>query len=170
MLGGGPCRITSNSQWFIKHSLSSYYYFQQPILVIVEWHGLVTCSRLEQVLRYIRFTIRMGLQMARVLLALMILNCCSTGNAAERPNVVMFIVDDLGIGDVGAFGNESIRTPYIDSICREGVKLEHDLSTAAVCSPSRTALLTGRYPQRSGQSLLLIRTILHLHFKVDYIN
>jgi len=59
-------------------------------------------------------------------------------------------IDDLGIGDIGCFGNDTIKTPNIDRIASEGVKLTHHLAAASVCTPSRTALLTGRYPIRSG--------------------
>ena len=69
----------------------------------------------------------------------------------NRPNIVIFIVDDLGIGDVGCFGNDTIRTPNIDRIARKGVRLTHHLAAEALCTPSRAALMTGRYPIRSGQ-------------------
>ena len=74
--------------------------------------------------------------------------------SANRPNVVIFIVDDLGIGDVGCFGNDTIRTPNIDRIAREGVRLTHHLAAEALCTPSRAALMTGRYPIRSGKFII----------------
>ncbi|CAH1247517.1 STS [Branchiostoma lanceolatum] len=69
-----------------------------------------------------------------------------------KPNFLLFMVDDLGIGDVGCFGNTSIRTPNIDRIAKNGVKLTQHLAAAAVCTPSRAAFLTGRYPIRSGMA------------------
>ena len=71
--------------------------------------------------------------------------------AAERPpNVVIVFADDLGYGDVGCFGNTVIRTPNIDRIAAEGVKFTDFYVAQAVCSASRTALLTGCYPNRVG--------------------
>ena len=70
---------------------------------------------------------------------------------AWKPNVVVILADDLGIGDVGCFGNDTIRTPNIDRIAAEGVKLTHHLTAASLCTPSRAALMTGRYPVRMGE-------------------
>ena len=69
----------------------------------------------------------------------------------QRPNIVIIVADDLGMGDVGCFGNDTIRTPNIDRIAREGAKLTHNIAAASVCTPSRAALLTGRYPIRMGK-------------------
>ncbi|CAH1253157.1 STS [Branchiostoma lanceolatum] len=70
----------------------------------------------------------------------------------DRPNFLLFMVDDLGYGDVGCFGNDTIRTPNIDRIASEGAKLTHHLAAEAMCTPSRAAFLTGRYPIRSGMA------------------
>lgn len=67
------------------------------------------------------------------------------------PNFVIFLADDLGYGDLGCFGNDSIKTPNIDILAQNGMKLTHHLSADAVCTPSRAAFLTGRYPVRSGE-------------------
>ncbi|XP_053312706.1 arylsulfatase H-like [Spea bombifrons] len=69
-----------------------------------------------------------------------------------KPNIVLFLADDLGIGDIGCFGNTTIRTPNIDRLALEGVKLTQHISAASVCTPSRAAFLTGRYPIRSGMT------------------
>ena len=67
------------------------------------------------------------------------------------PNFVIFLADNLGYEDVGAFSSsQSTRTPNIDKLAKEGIKLNNWNSAAALCSPSRSALLTGRYPVRSG--------------------
>ncbi|XP_072290232.1 steryl-sulfatase [Eucyclogobius newberryi] len=67
-----------------------------------------------------------------------------------RPNFVLMMVDDLGIGDLGCYGNKTLKTPHIDSLASQGVKLTHHIAAAPLCSPSRAAFLTGRYPIRSG--------------------
>ena len=73
------------------------------------------------------------------------------GDNAKPPNIVILLADDLGIGDVGCFGNTTLRTPNIDRLEREGVKLTHHLAAASMCSPSRSSLLTGRYAHRMGK-------------------
>ena len=70
--------------------------------------------------------------------------------STDRPNFVLLIADDLGIGDIGCFGNDTIKTPNIDSLASRGVKLNHNLAPASMCTPSRAATLTGRYAVRSG--------------------
>jgi len=71
--------------------------------------------------------------------------------AAERPpNLVIILADDLGYGDVGAYGSEVISTPNIDALASSGVRFTDGHVAAAVCSPSRAALMTGRYAQRFG--------------------
>lgn len=70
--------------------------------------------------------------------------------ATPRPNVVILFADDLGYGDLPTFGAPDLRTPNIDSIARNGITFTHFYANAPECSPSRTALLTGRHPQRVG--------------------
>jgi arylsulfatase A-like enzyme len=71
--------------------------------------------------------------------------------AADRPpNVVMIYVDDMGYGDTGCYGNKLIRTPNIDKLAADGVRFTDFYVAQAVCSASRTALLTGCYPNRLG--------------------
>lgn len=66
----------------------------------------------------------------------------------SRPNIVVFLVDDMGIGDVGCYGSTLHETPNIDKLCADGMKFTQAYSACTVCSPSRAALLTGRYPGR----------------------
>jgi arylsulfatase A len=80
-------------------------------------------------------------------LALLGLAALSAAPAAPRPpNVVFILADDLGYGDVGAFGQKKIRTPHLDRMAAEGMKLTHHYSGNAVCAPSRCVLMTGQHP------------------------
>ena len=69
---------------------------------------------------------------------------------AARPNIVLFLADDLGYGDLGCFGHPVIQTPNLDGFAKQGARLTQCYSASAVCSPSRSALLTGRTPHRNG--------------------
>jgi arylsulfatase A len=69
--------------------------------------------------------------------------------AAPKPSVVLVIMDDLGYGDVGSYGGLDARTPNIDRLAREGVRLTDAYANGAVCTPTRAALITGRYQQRA---------------------
>ena len=68
----------------------------------------------------------------------------------QKPNIVYIFADDLGYGDLSCYGAKDINTPNIDQIAKEGIKFTEFYSASSVCSPSRAALLTGRYPQRMG--------------------
>lgn len=69
---------------------------------------------------------------------------------AARPNIVFILADDLGYADLGCYGSQSIRTPNVDRLAKDGVRLTDCYSAAPVCSPTRAAFITGRYPQRAG--------------------
>lgn len=93
--------------------------------------------------------------MARLLLWVVGIGFASivhSSNLPELPNVVLIVADDLGIGDVGAYGSKWIRTPNIDQLAAEGVRALDAHSTAAVCTPSRYAMLAGRYYHRYARS------------------
>ncbi|XP_032736121.1 steryl-sulfatase [Lontra canadensis] len=87
-----------------------------------------------------------------VLLLLLLLLWEAPSHAASRPNFVLLMADDLGIGDPGCYGNKTLRTPNIDRLAEEGVKLTHHLAASPLCTPSRAAFMTGRYPIRSGMA------------------
>jgi len=67
-----------------------------------------------------------------------------------RPNIVLILMDDLGYGDIGSYGVPDAKTPNIDRLAREGVKLSDFYANGANCSPTRTGFITGRYQQRYG--------------------
>lgn len=70
--------------------------------------------------------------------------------AARRPNVVVIVADDMGIGDLGCYGAADARTPHLDKLAGDGVRFTDWHSNSPVCSPSRASLLTGQYPQHCG--------------------
>ena len=72
--------------------------------------------------------------------------------AASKPNIVVIFADDLGYGDLGCYGHPTIRTPNLDRMSAEGMRFTDFYSAAEVCTPSRAALLTGRYAVRSGMA------------------
>ncbi len=69
------------------------------------------------------------------------------------PNVLLIMSDDLGYGDLGVTGRTDYRTPVLDQLAREGVQLTQAYSAAPVCTPTRVALLTGRFPARTRAGL-----------------
>ena len=70
--------------------------------------------------------------------------------AAAKPNFVIIFTDDQGYGDLSCFGSKTIKTPNIDRIAKEGRKFTSFMVASPVCTPSRSALLTGCYPKRVG--------------------
>ncbi len=70
--------------------------------------------------------------------------------ADAPPNVVIFLADDLGYGDLACYGHQRIQTPHLDALAAQGVRLTQCYAASAVCSPSRSAILTGRTPHRNG--------------------
>lgn len=77
----------------------------------------------------------------------LISNCTGKG---LRPSFIIFVADDVGWNDVGAYGHPHIRTPNIDRLAREGMQFTHAYLTCASCSPTRSSIMTGRYPHSSG--------------------
>ena len=80
----------------------------------------------------------------------------TTESAAEtKPNIVIIYVDDLGYGDVGAYGATELETPNLDRLANNGVQFTNGYASSATCSPSRFALLTGTYPWRNQNAKIL---------------
>ncbi len=86
----------------------------------------------------------------RVLLALVAAAAASLGSAADRPpNVVVILADDFGYGSLTCYGGKGLETPNLDRLAREGRRFTQAYATGSVCSPTRYALLTGRYYWRT---------------------
>ena len=69
--------------------------------------------------------------------------------SSRRPNIVLILADDLGVGELGAYGQVKIRTPHLDRLAREGLRFDAAYSGSPVCAPSRCVLLTGRHSGRA---------------------
>src|SRR5687767_13333575 len=97
-----------------------------------------------------------SMRYSNLLLILLLIVCAPSGLNAQRanrpPNIIIIMADDLGYGDLGCYGHPTIRTPNLDRMAAEGMRFTDFYSAAEVCTPSRAALLTGRYPVRSGMA------------------
>ena len=87
---------------------------------------------------------------ASLLLPALLLAAGPRVEAQRQPNVVLVLMDDMGYGDLGSYGAPDVRTPNIDRLAREGVRLTEAYANGAVCTPTRAALITGRWQQRAG--------------------
>jgi len=83
--------------------------------------------------------------MQRFLLVLTLLFTASPALAAERPNLIWIMADDLGYGDLGCYGQKVIQTPELDRMAKEGLRFTQFYAGATVCAPSRSVLLTGQH-------------------------
>jgi arylsulfatase A len=78
------------------------------------------------------------------------LDYCSAQQSSSRPNIILVLDDDLGYGDLACYGCRDIQTPNLDRFATESVRLTSCYAGHPNCSPSRTALMTGRTPTRVG--------------------
>lgn len=90
----------------------------------------------------------------RIWIAVLAAGSLLLGQASDQqwPNIVLIYIDNVGWGDLPCYGNPAVRTPNIDRLASEGVRLTDFYIPSSSCSPSRAALLTGRYPARNGLS------------------
>ena len=101
--------------------------------------------------------------MACIVAALCALPILGTVRAAdvqrsEKPNIIIILADDLGYGELGCYGGK-IATPHLDRLAQQGQRWTQFYANSTVCSPTRAALLTGRYPQRAGVNGALVQPI-----------
>lgn len=76
--------------------------------------------------------------------------CCQSFAQQTRPNILIILTDDLGYHDVSYYDGHDLRTPNIDSLCRDGMRFDNFYANSPVCSPTRASLMTGRYPDHVG--------------------
>ena len=94
--------------------------------------------------------------MKKLLMAVLLFTgLCAQSRAAKnvqpkKPNIIIILFDDLGYGDLGIYGNPTIKTPHLDRMAQEGMKFTQFYAAASVCTPSRAGLITGRLPIRMG--------------------
>lgn len=93
---------------------------------------------------------RVNLNFCLGILMIGILTSCNNKTGSEKPNIVIFFTDDQGYADVGVYGAEGFETPNLDQLATEGIQFTSFYVAATVCTPSRAALLTGKYPKRVG--------------------
>ena len=88
------------------------------------------------------------------LLSLVLLQAAvALAQPARKPNVIFILSDDMGYADIGSYGAKDIRTPHLDRLARDGVRLTDAYSNGPVCTPTRAAFVTGRYQQRVSKAM-----------------
>lgn len=97
----------------------------------------------------------LALSLKKQLTLFTIWTCCSLSPvfAQNKPNMVIFITDDLNQQDIGCYGNSDIKTPNMDRLAAEGMRFNRAYAAAPMCAPSRSAMFTGLYPFRNGSQM-----------------
>ena len=83
--------------------------------------------------------------MLRLTLTLTLLTFCTITIAAEKPNIIFIMADDLGYGDLGCYGQTKIKTPELDKLAKQGMRFTDFYAGTAVCAPTRCSLMTGNH-------------------------
>jgi arylsulfatase A-like enzyme len=73
---------------------------------------------------------------------------------SQRPNIIYIMTDDMGYGDLSGYGRKDYKTPHLDKLASQGIKFVNAYSAGSLCTPTRTAFMTGRYPARTPVGLL----------------
>src|SRR5690606_23032412 len=81
--------------------------------------------------------------------------CCGLSStfAQKKPNMVIFIADDLNQQDIGCYGNTDVKTPNMDMLAAEGMRFNRAYAASPMCAPSRSVMFTGLYPFRNGSQM-----------------
>ena len=91
-----------------------------------------------------------------LIVSTLLFNCTvKKSEQQQKPNILIIYLDDLGYGDVSAYGSVGLQTPNIDKLANGGVKFTDAHSSSSTCTPSRYALLTGVYPWRNKNAKIL---------------
>jgi arylsulfatase A-like enzyme len=134
--------LTQKMEKPLRSNPESYFYYkstnQKPMLI-------PTLNRMIAVNRFSHY-------LWPIWLAPLFFGACNGTFPSDsvRPNIIVIMADDLGYGGIGCYGEPSIKTPNIDALARNGLRFTDFHSNAPVCTPTRAALLTGNYQQRSG--------------------
>ena len=94
----------------------------------------------------------MDLKLPIIAIIVLMTQVAALGQEGRPPNILYIVADDLGYGDLACYGHPTIRTPNLDRMAREGMRFTDFYSASSVCTPSRAAMLTGRYAARSGMA------------------
>src|SRR3954451_3509257 len=73
---------------------------------------------------------------------------------SQRPNIIYIMTDDMGYGDLSCYGRKDYKTPNLDNLASQGIKIFNAYAAAPVCTPTRAAFMTGRYPARTAVGLI----------------
>lgn len=92
------------------------------------------------------------------------LTCSMQAYAQQPPNIILIIADDVSWNDIGCYGNTAIRTPHIDKMAKNGIRFKNAFVTSSSCSPSRSSIITGRYPHSTGAAELHTPLPAHMTF------
>jgi arylsulfatase A-like enzyme len=113
-------------------------------MIINHFHCLAAAPTFRRLLRSIVKGVAAGLMLGAAG------PVCPAASPSERPNILFIMADDLGYGDLACYGAPDVRTPNIDRLAREGVRMTDFYANGPTCSPTRYAFMTGQYQQRGG--------------------